>query len=73
MFYGLDDFLVEHEVLDVAAWNEYALVALEASSLADGVEAFDFLVCSTDCLNLSLLVDGARDCEVLFDRQLRQR
>src|SRR5207245_11730796 len=68
----LDSFyhlFAQHEMLDIAAWNEDSLVTLQAFGLACMIESLNLLVYSSYCLNLSLLVYRSGDREVLLDRK----
>src|SRR5207245_2799821 len=68
----LDSFyhlFAQHEMLDIAPWNEDSLVTLQAFGLACMIESLNLLVYSSYCLNLSLLVYRSGDREVLLDRK----
>src|SRR5712691_1627674 len=72
LLHSVHYLFAEHQVLDIAPWNEDSLVALQAFGLARMVESFDLLVYSSYCLNLSLLVYRSCNREVLLDGKISQ-
>ena len=68
----LNDFLAQHEMLDVTLRDKHAFTPFEAFGLTNLVETFDLLVYPTDRLDLTLLIDRASDRQILFNRKLGQ-
>jgi hypothetical protein len=68
-----DDILAQHQVLDIARWDDDALPAVETGNPTYVEEPFDLLVDAADCLDAAELVDGAGNGEGLLDRNIGER
>src|SRR5512134_2761728 len=54
-----DDIRSQHQVAQVRAWHQYALVAAQALEPADIEEPFDLLIDAADGLDLAVLIPRA--------------
>ena len=52
----IDNFLAQHEVLEIRCRNQHAVLASQSLRLANIEEALDFLIHAADSLNLSVLI-----------------
>src|SRR5208282_1717581 len=68
-----DHIVAQHQVLDVARWDDHTLPPGEAGDPAGVEEAFDLLVDAADRLDPAELVDRAGNREGLADRCLGER
>src|SRR2546426_10880769 len=72
LLHSFHHLFAQHQVLDIAPWNEDSLVALQTFRLTRMVESFDLLIHSSYCLNFSLLVYRSGNRKVLLDRKVGQ-
>jgi len=69
---GVDDFVGEHQVVDVLGRDEHPLVSIQTLGLADLEETFDLLIDAADRLDVPFLVDRSGDGNSLFDGKIGQ-
>ena len=63
--YSFYHIRTEHEVADIRLWNDHSLRAGELTLPADIVKPFYFFIDAPDGLDVTPLVDRARDSEIL--------
>ncbi len=71
--HGLHDFVFEHQVLDVGAWDQHRLLSGKATELADIKESLNLFIDRADGLDLAVLIDRSGDRVGLLDRNLGDR
>ena len=62
--------MAEHQIAHIGLGNQHPLLTGQAALHAHVEKAFDFLIHPTDRLDLTPLVDGASDGQVLPQRQV---
>src|SRR6267143_5554341 len=69
---GVDYFMAQHEILLVLLGNNDALLSRQAACFANIEKPLDFLIDTSDRLDLPLLIDGSCDRDVLTERSICQ-